>query len=40
MLIYLANDEDDSTRSCRETIKALSEKLALVLKAKGSKTQK
>jgi hypothetical protein len=35
MLIYLGNDENDSTRASRETVKALSEKLAAVLKSKG-----
>ena len=40
MLIYLGNDEDDSTRSCRETIKALTEKLAVVLKPREGKTLK
>ncbi len=37
MIIYLGNDEDDSTRSCRETIKALSEKLYSVLKGREEK---
>lgn len=40
MIIYLGNDEDASTRSCRETIKALTEKLAVVLKPKGGNPPK
>ncbi len=40
MIIYLHPTEDASTMTSQETVKAISEKLALVLKSKHDKTHK